>query len=383
MGAFDVVALRGICATYFEQHASRILQDLQQAQERLEERLAAQAQDSRTARKQWEGEREQRLEELMERVARLEDPQSRAERGQWDAERERRLEELAGRVARLEEQVVAEDHAQEKKEGEEGEEEEEEAEEGEEEAFVTASLFEGLASRVEELEAQCRALDEELQRKASATNAQLQKLSSLVERKANANKVPSIAQMQELTAAVERKVDANLVPTLAEVKELSAAVKQKADASSVPTVAQLQKLNAAMVELKAGRSQAEQADSLEEVKKLSHELGRKANSHEVPTVAQLEEHAVVVERKLAFLATKVQRLADARDKENMCQPFFWYASPVMTATTTLWEEVPGSTGGISDVQGWKSGSADGGNGPPSGSGSEMSSGEQAPGMWWG
>mmetsp|Transcript_21474 Transcript_21474/g.65007 ORF Transcript_21474/g.65007 Transcript_21474/m.65007 type:complete len:724 (+) Transcript_21474:45-2216(+) len=276
MAAFDVIALRSICANYFESRTVQVLQEIQQAQERLTAQL-------------------QELSLAVERKADVAGVPTLASF-------EELVSEVAGQALR--------EHAPTTTQLE----------------HLTARLERKADARAVPTLAQFHELEAEVQRKANSRDvaplAQLQKLTATVQRK------PSAAQLQELQAEVERKVDAHLVPTLAQVQELSTTLGRKADASSVVTVAQLQKVAAAL-ERKADK---EEVGEMEQLRKMAGELERKANTSEVPTVAQLEEHASVVERKLAFLAAKVQKIADAREKEKMCQPFFWYASPVMAAS---------------------------------------------------
>merc|ERR1719464_1543117 len=112
------------------------------------------------------------------------------------------------------------------------------------------------------------------------------------------------------------------------VQELSAAIERKADASAVASRTQIQRITT-QLDQKADRDQVQAGGDPARVDELACALEKKANSHEVPTVAQLEEHCAIVEKKLAFLAGKVQKIADARDKEKVCQPIFWYASPLL------------------------------------------------------
>jgi len=363
MGAFDVVALRGICANYFETHTAQVLQEVQRAQERLSAQLL----------------------ELSEAVQRKADASEVPTLSQFNS--------LAAEVERQRQHLEAQT-------------EHEKCEEAQAPAADQGELhaqLEDIMARLELKADTCevpsledfKELASSVERKADSrdvpTFLQWKKLSEGVERKANSNKVPTVAQLQELREAVERKVDANLVPTLAEVRELSAAVgrlaERKADSSGVATGAQLQRL-AAAVERKADKDPSpKEAGDPARLEELAAQLKAKANSSEVPTVSQLESHAAVVERKLAFLAGKLQRLADAREKEKACQPVFWYASPLVTTgwDDGTWQqpaqqpaqqaEMPAPT---SDGAGSSSGHSDSGananNGPY---------GDSAPGYWQG
>mmetsp|Transcript_27146 Transcript_27146/g.61599 ORF Transcript_27146/g.61599 Transcript_27146/m.61599 type:complete len:352 (-) Transcript_27146:68-1123(-) len=349
MGAFDVVALRGICANYFESHTAQVLQDVQRAQDKLSSQLLELTEALRQKADTTDVPTRAEFEALTAEVGRkapLEEPKDSEEPASQP------LDELVARLDELQASV-------------------EEMQASFPEEAPTLDHFRDLEAIVEA----------KADRKDSVSQSQLKQLAEKVERKANTHKVPSMVQMQELTAAVERKVDADLVPTLAMVKELSAAIERKADTSEVVNRSQIQRITA-LLELKADRDQLprlDQVGDMSRVSELASELDRKANSHEVPTVSQLEEHAAIVEKKLAFLAGKVQKMADAREKEKVCQPVFWYASPLMAAP---WDETQQSWGPLppneanapGQTQQSSCGTPDSGEGP-------CMYTENAPGSW--
>lgn len=168
---------------------------------------------------------------------------------------------------------------------------------------------------------------------------EVQKLAAAVERKANTSKVPTLAQVVELQNAVAGKIDANLVPTLAQVDELTAEVKSKASANSVASATQLQSL-AAEVRRKADATDAVSPHQVEDLvkKQLAAAAAGKADLGDVPTMAQHKELAAVTERKLAFLASKVQQQRD-HAAWDYCQPAV-LCVPHVVEQQQQWEEDP-------------------------------------------
>lgn len=140
---------------------------------------------------------------------------------------------------------------------------------------------------------------------------ELQKLSVDLQRKANAKQVPSVQQFSELQNIVASKIDANLVPTIHQVNELAAEMKRKANTNSVVSSAQLEHLTADLRQ-KANVCDVVTSAQLQDLvrEKLLSAAASKADRGDVPTLAQHKELAAVTERKLAFLAAKVQQQCD-------------------------------------------------------------------------
>merc|ERR1719512_615092 len=111
-------------------------------------------------------------------------------------------------------------------------------------------------------------------------------------------------------------------------------MKRKANASSVASKEALQRLDAE-VKAKADLGDVVTPKLVEDVvaRKLSDAVAGKADAGDVPTLAQHKELAAVTERKLAFLATKVQQ---QQNQWSRCQqPTIWCVPQVME--TGMWE----------------------------------------------
>lgn len=168
-----------------------------------------------------------------------------------------------------------------------------------------ATIQKSLRSHGEKIAA-FRALDSELECKANLrdvpTLKQFEKLEATLKKMAMASKVPTLTQFAELQELVESKASTSLVPSMSELREIRIAVEKKADASSVPAAADLQKLVEKALEQKANVEDVEKA------------LEQKANSDQMqPLTSNVENLASVMERKLAFLAGRLQKTTESVD----------------------------------------------------------------------
>merc|ERR1719261_832835 len=142
----------------------------------------------------------------------------------------------------------------------------------EERQAITEKTVRSHAAKLAEL----KKIDTELECKANVRDVptldQFKRLSATVERKANASKVPTLTQFGEIEKLVESKASASGVPTLAEFHELRASVEKKADIRSVPCDVDLKRVLAEL-DVKANS---------EDLQELHEEIKKKANSGEVP-----------------------------------------------------------------------------------------------------
>lgn len=343
MGAFDVVVLRGICAAHAEQYVLPSLQQVQQAQERLgeqfkkiEERFAQQDAagtgrlDALTAQ----------VEGLVAKLDSKADAAAVPSLTQFeDITSKFRLEESEKSACDIEAKIREE----------------------------MAPIFQKLEDLTSMLESKADAdsvpgldmFEEALLHKANArevpTRADLQKLSGTVERKANLSKVN--AQFQELQTVIAGKVDARLVPTIAQVDELASEMKRKANITSIASISQLDKISAEL-QNKANTADVISVAQVEALlqQKLDIVVAHKAEVDDVPSLAQHRELAAATERKMAFLASKLQQQR-ADSGVDWCQPVMWCAQPVEVVwdeVNQAWQEWPGPPGTV--VAGNNSGS---------------------------
>lgn len=314
MGGLDVVLLRSICQGYTEKNVLPLLQELQQAQERLAARL-----DSLVATVDAESARRAALTNA-EETATAGDELPKKQLQQENIEEKAQGPDLAELEAKL--QVLSEKL----------------------DAKVCEEDVLGIVERTGILE--------KLNRKADVDRVpnqrDLQDLEALVHLKANSRDVPSLAQVQRLTDTLSRKANSKQVPTLdqleklegtlennmrlvptrAQFEELAAEVKCKARRDDVPSMAQLKKLTAEL-ERKANLDQIpgeSVLSDLAQIRNIMDDLKLKANVADVPTLADLKEHRTVVERKLAFLAAKLQEKPEPG--MDWYQPMaFWMGTP--------------------------------------------------------
>lgn len=332
LGAVEVVTLRTICTRYLEKHVFPVLLELQQSQEGINTQLASlkaavaqRAEDgsvdssrsgsSKGAKSAGGPELaalEKQMKELREKFDAKADAKSVATKGQFL--------DLVAKVGA----ITSGGHATEV--------------EAKAEAEAEAKRMQ-LERKVAELERKTRDLSSKLQLKLDlqdiplqldeltavvqqkANARELQKLAATVERKANTSKVPTLAQLEKLEAAVAGKIDAHLCPTVHQVDELVSEMKRKASSDEVVSRKQFNTLSNE-VKRKADGDDVVTSSSVEEVvaQKLSDVVASKADASEVPTLAQHRELATVTERKLAFLASKVQQQEAREDQWSRCQP---------------------------------------------------------------
>jgi len=334
MGGFDVVVLQGICANYFDKHVAPLLTEVRQAQEQL-----------RTQMKELTGAVEQAgtcdmsatldaltvdmaqkasMAKLDEVVAQMglktngseESTEDKSNSGadqfeMWLSEAEQKCrEQIAAALSPLEERQAN-----------------------------TEKTVRSHAAKI----AEYKAIGSELECKANVRDVptidQFKRLTATVERKANASKVATAAQFGELQSLVETKVNATCVPTLAEFQELRAAVEKKANASSVSCAvtmsANLEKV-LAEVQLKANAEEVEKA------------LKEKANCDQVPLSSTVENLASVMERKLAFLAARLQKTSESVDNV-LSQAMVCYVPTQPTQTCGTWSRMGEGAGWMTPV----------------------------------
>jgi len=290
MGGFEVLALQSICATYFEKHVKPLISELQQSQEQLRAQVkeiavlkdVKQAGDviAKLDALQADVAQKANIARVDEIIAQMDFKMHHSEVSteapstpkfeMWLGEAEVKIDErvtpLADRLAIMEKTVRSH------------------------------------AAKI----AQHKAMDDELACKANVrdvpTVAQFQRLADSIKGKANSSKVPTIAQFQELSELVDSKASASCVPSDSEVAELRSAVNKKANANSVPSTAEFQKFSADVQgQLKASKDDVEKG------------LQQKADSAEVARSATVDTLRNVMERKLTFLANRLQKTAEMVD----------------------------------------------------------------------
>lgn len=287
MGGFEVIALQGICASYFEKHVSPLISELKQAQEQLSSQVqkisvATDLKQAENVLAKFDALQADMAQKAS--IAKLEEVL--AQRGLKSHNSEVSTE--APSTPQLEQWL------------------------SEAEAKCSAQIT-PLEERMAHMErtvknhaakiAQQKNLDEEIACKANVrdvpTLAQFQRLANTTEKKANSSKVPTLQQFQELEALVETKATANLVPTDAEVQELRSAMKKKANASSVPSAIEFQKFSAdVQVQLEANKENVEKV------------LEQKADNDQVVRSSTVDNLRNVMERKLTFLASRIQKTSE-------------------------------------------------------------------------
>lgn len=335
MGALEVVTLRMICTRYLEKQVYPALKELQQAQESVNEQLAS----LKAAVAQQGGDGgydighsggpggskgldmaslEKQMKEFRERLDVKADSKSVPSKaeflelsdkvgGEAEADAEAKNAQLERKVVELERKIKD----------------------------LTSKMHLKPDAQDVPLVSQLDEIAAAVQQKANAR--ELQKLAETVKRQANSSKVPTLAQLEKLEAAVAGKIDANLCPTVHQVDELAAEMKRKANTNSVVTREQFQTLSAE-VKQKAGAGDVVTSSLVEEVvsKKLSDAVANKADAGDVPTLAQHKELAAVTERKLAFLAAKVQQQQHRSSQQwHQNQPTIWCVPQVVDG---CWEE---------------------------------------------
>jgi hypothetical protein len=275
MGGFDVIALRAICKKYVDEMIMPVLEDVQQSQAELRTQLLqlSSAVDEKA---------------IASDVPTLDQFESfRAEVAQKASTAD--MEDI---LAKLQRKDSSDDRAM--------------IEKLEERTARTERALRSHDTKISEL----RAFDQELQGKADSrdvpTLAQFKKLATTVEKKANANKVPTLEQFTELQVLAESKVSAHWVPSMQQFEALVAQVEQKANASNVISAPEFKSIQEE-IQQKANITDIPQAAWIEEQLK-------KANTSQTTTQSSVDKLAAVIEKKLAFLASRVQKNTEALDQ---------------------------------------------------------------------
>jgi len=309
MSSFDVVALQGICANYFERHVKPILSEVQESQAKLK----AQVKDLKKTISQSPPNTDvvAQFEALKGDVAQR--------RNSLDARLEEVIHNLDLKANASEVSTEASHSA------------------------VSTDQFDLWLCEAEQkfrnslapLEDR-QANTEKTVRSHAAKIAAWKSLDSEMESKANVRDVPTLAQFQRLSATVDKKTKAQTNLT-AQFSELQAIVESKADSSCVATVSEFRDLRMTLdsLEKKTNASSASAADA----QKLSDEvklkanvadveqmLKEKANIDQVPLTSTVENLASVMERKLAFLAARMQKTSDSVDNV-LSQAMVCYVPP--------------------------------------------------------
>lgn len=351
MGSLDIVLLRGICADYFDKHVAPVVKECRQEQDSISDQLK-ELSTALSARAEATSPKDE-ISDLLAKLEKKVDEQEQASMA--------KLEEIMTFIS-LKASAVKVDSLASKLESLSG--------------GADVSRLEAIAAKLDlkansnevPTMAQFRELSTTVQLKADSEDVptglkvQMKKLESTVERKANSSKVD--AQLKELSAKVDSKVDARLVPTVAQVEELEEEMKRKANSADVPSAKELHKLSerldqkadvsavptkAELEELRDALASKADAALLKENGKINgmenggkdgyetngnngqnghngwHFNGQqkesKASSMTDPaSKAQLKELATVVERKLAFLASKLQDQETASRQQQQWSP---------------------------------------------------------------
>lgn len=293
MGGFDVIALQSICANYFEKHVAPMKAEIAQLQDQVQALSGAKgsAQAGGNLMAKFNALQAEvaskasiaRLDEVMENIRSSDlkasevstevpsTPQLEKILEEADSKCSERLAPLEERISRIHE--IVKSHA----------------------------------SKI----AACKSSDEELEGKANArdvpTLAQFQRLADQLKQRPTAGKVPSLEKFQELQELVETKASASGVPSASEIQELRLAMNKKANAVSVTSSADFEKfskelqkqLGAVAQELENGlRKKADKDD---------------AGSDKVVRSSEIDTLRNVMERKLTFLASRLQKTTDQVD----------------------------------------------------------------------
>lgn len=290
MGGFEVLALQSICATYFEKHVAPLISELQQGQEQLR----AQVKELVVAKD----------------VKQAGDVTAKFDALQADVAQKASIARLDEVIAQMDLKMATSEVSTEASSTPKFEMWLSEAEVKCDERVTPladrlAIMEKTLRSHAAKI-AQHKALDDELACKANVrdvpTAEQFQRLAADVKRKANSSKVPTIAQFQELSELVESKASASCVPSDSEVAELRSALNKKANSNSVPSTAEFQKFSEDVQgQLKASKDDVEKG------------LQQKADSAEVARSSTVDTLRNVMERKLTFLANRLQKTAEMVD----------------------------------------------------------------------
>lgn len=267
MGGFDVVALRAICQSYVDQMVIPVLTEVQQAQAEVRTQL-------------------QQLWVVVEEKAAAKDVPTLDRFESLLADVAQKALSTEDAIAKLQLKDSCHDNA------------------------IIAKLEERTANAERAVRAhagkiaELRDVSQELQSKANIrevpTLAQFQKLSNTVAKKANSDKVPTLEQFMELQALAESKVSAHWVPSMQQFESLVAQVEKKANSTNV---------------LKSIQEEMQQKANIKDIPRAAwiEEQLEKASTYQSTTQSSLDKLASVVEKKLAFLASRVQKNTEALD----------------------------------------------------------------------
>jgi hypothetical protein len=266
---FDVIAIRHLCAEYFEKNVSTALNEIKQEQAQLRSDLETLRANDTSAR----------LQALEASFAKLEETASALSASASDSDAEQKSRD-----------------------------------------FIVASL-KPIEERLAKSEKTIRAHGQKI--------AEQKSIDSLLESKANVREVPSMAQFNKLSAAVEKKATANKVPTLAQVVELQEMIEKKVSQDSVPSNSEFKELTRHVEKQLKDRGVPDSLDLLKLAKDVQAKANQsdvesrmakieeqKANADQVPLSSALENLAAVMEKKLAFLAAKVHKTSEIVDQHQ-------------------------------------------------------------------
>jgi len=270
-----VIALRAICKSYVDKMVLPVLEDVQQVQAELRSQL-------------------QQLSGAVEEKAAVKDVPTldRFEALLADVAQKALATEVSDALAKLQTKECGDDLAILAK--------------LEERTANTERAVRSHAGKIAEL----REIRQELQGKANVREvpslAQFQKLASTVAKKANSDKVPTLEQFEELQTLAESKVSEHWVPSMQQFEGLVAQVEKKANACNVISALEFQCFREEMQQ-KANINDTPRAAWIEEQLE-------KANACNATTQNSVDKLASVVEKKLAFLACRVQKNTEVLDQ---------------------------------------------------------------------
>jgi hypothetical protein len=291
MVAYDIVALRAICASYIETKVIPLLTDVQHAQEKLQTQLC------------------EKNAVALERIECL----------IADMAHKATLTDIDVAITKMSGKAPMSANSDESLK---------EAEQKLRDKFLDD------VSRLEERVAHT----EKTVRSHAAKIAEIRDFGQQLECKANVREVPTVAQFQRLAAAVERKPNAGKVATAAQLTELQAEmqtlVDKKVNVESVPTLAQFHELSAEVAK------KCDSAPCASELRNIHAEMQHKANISDVPTAAWIKQElddfeadfrnqvfetlAPVIEKRFASVSAKVAKNAEdhrslaAKVQESTC-----------------------------------------------------------------
>lgn len=272
MSGFDVIALRAVCKNYVDQMVMPVLEDIQQSQANLRTEM-------------------QQLSDAVQKKAAAQDVPTLAHFESLMAAQNSSITNVEEVLAKLQLKDSADDHAILMK--------------LEERTANTEKTMRSHAAKIAEL----RDIGQAIEGKANARDVpnltQFKKLEGTVAKKANTAKVPTLEQFEELRTLAESKVSAHWVPSMQQFEKLAAQVEKKANASNVLSSAEFKSIQEEMQQ-KANINDTPRAAWIEEQLE-------KANTCQATTQSSVDKLASVIEKKLAFLASRVQKNTEALD----------------------------------------------------------------------